>query len=199
MKCANCGAYVAPQDTNCLSCGALLENGQTVGAQPPPQQPHAAPPPSPYGAMQPAPPPPGQQPAGSYPTPPPAYPQPPAPPAPGTPQPTVPPPLGYPPPPAGHYGAPPPQQPYPPGYTPYPQSAKPAPLVLGIIGVVFALIFPLVTYACSIPGLVMAVSARKTGVYRTADLVLNIVALGVAVINSFAGCMMRATLYSWLF
>ena len=41
MKCNNCGAYVAPQDSNCLSCGALLEDGQTVGAQAQPAQAHA--------------------------------------------------------------------------------------------------------------------------------------------------------------
>lgn len=57
-------------------------------------------------------------------------------------------------------------------------------LVLGIVGVVFALIFPIVTYACSIPGLIIALKDRKRAYKANPGIVLNIVALSIALINS---------------
>ena len=78
----------------------------------------------------------------------------------------------------------PPQQPY---QTPQQPAPSKAPLVLGIIGAVFALLLPIVTYACSIPGLILAGRNAKAGYPATGVKVLNIIALVVAVINSIAG------------
>lgn len=57
-------------------------------------------------------------------------------------------------------------------------------LVLGIIGVVFSVLIPVVTYACSIPGLIIAIRDQKKAVRAKPGMVLNIVALAVALINS---------------
>lgn len=59
-----------------------------------------------------------------------------------------------------------------------------ASLVLGIIGTVFSVLIPLVTYACSIPGLIIAVRDKKRSYKANGGIVLNIVALVIAVINS---------------
>ena len=61
-----------------------------------------------------------------------------------------------------------------------------ASLVLAIIGLVFAIVFPLVAYPCSIVGLVKAVNNRTTH-RTTAAFVLCIIGLTVALINSIAG------------
>lgn len=57
-------------------------------------------------------------------------------------------------------------------------------LVLGIVGVVFALILPIVTYGCSIPGLLIGLKDKKRAYKANPGIVLNIVALSVALINS---------------
>jgi hypothetical protein len=62
-------------------------------------------------------------------------------------------------------------------------------LVLSIIGLVFALLLPIVTYTCSIVGLVMAINNRNT--YKTTPaLVLCIIGLVLAIINSAIGAYM---------
>ena len=54
-------------------------------------------------------------------------------------------------------------------------------LALGIIGIIFGILFPLVTYCTSIPGLVIATQRPdKKG------LILNIIAVIIAAINSIA-------------
>lgn len=79
--------------------------------------------------------------------------------------------------------------------SPYPQTPPPeypnpqdqkrtAPLVLGIIGVIFAILLPLVTYCCSIPGLVMANQDIRNSLPNQSARVLNIVALVIAEVNS---------------
>lgn len=95
-------------------------------------------------------------------------------------------------------------QPLPPQtpYSPYPGQVPPslnfpfppvqrrksaAPTVLGVIGIVFALLLPVVTYACSIPGLVMANREIRSGLPGRAARNLNIAALAVAVVNSILG------------
>lgn len=56
-------------------------------------------------------------------------------------------------------------------------------VVMGITGIVFSLLFPGVTYGCSVPGLVL--SAKRSKEERTVcAVVLNIVALVLALINS---------------
>ena len=89
------------------------------------------------------------------------------------------------------------QQPYQNGYNPYvtPQnqekkSMRASILVLSIIGLVFSLLFPLVTYPCSIIGLTMA-NKHKNDEKTQPAIVMNIIALFVAVINSTLGVMLN--------
>ena len=65
-------------------------------------------------------------------------------------------------------------------------------LVLSIIGLVFAILFPLVTYPCSIVGLVQAIKKREE-FNTTAALVMCIIGLVIAIINSSIGAFMGAT------
>lgn len=58
-----------------------------------------------------------------------------------------------------------------------------ASLVLGIVGLVFSLFAPAVTYSCSVTGL--AIGVKKKDTHKcSAAIALNIVALVIAVINS---------------
>ncbi len=66
------------------------------------------------------------------------------------------------------------------------KSNKTATLTLGIIGLVFSILLPIVTYCCSIPGLVMARQNAYTGEKDTVGKVLNTVAICVAALNSLA-------------
>ena len=68
-------------------------------------------------------------------------------------------------------------------------------LVLGIIGVVFSLFVPVVAYACAIPGLVSGVKKSRQNYSASAGIVLNIVALSIAVINSVLGVVMTIRLF----
>lgn len=63
-------------------------------------------------------------------------------------------------------------------------------LVLMIIGAMFALILPIVTYGCSITSLVMSINKRHTH-KTTYAIVINIIALIFAVINSAIGVMLQ--------
>lgn len=93
------------------------------------------------------------------------------------------------------------QQYQPPAYTPYPSypntapQKRSAPLVLGIIGIIFALLLPIVTYCCSIPGLVMANKDIAMGANNQAARILNIVAIIIAAINSFFGVIMQLSMF----
>lgn len=63
-------------------------------------------------------------------------------------------------------------------------------LVLMIIGAVMALLLPLATYVCSIISLVMIITKRKE--YKTTyAIIIKIIALVVALINSILGVMMN--------
>ena len=91
-----------------------------------------------------------------------------------------------------------PQNPgYPPPGVPQPffqPKTNKAPLVLGIVGAVFALLFPLVTYCTAIPGLAIYLNERGKGrPVHVAPLVVNIVALAVAAVNSIAGIIQYLT------
>lgn len=68
-------------------------------------------------------------------------------------------------------------------------------LVLGIIGVVFSLFVPVVAYACAIPGLVSGVKKSRQNYSASAGIVLNIIALSIAVINSVLGVVMTIRLF----
>lgn len=63
-------------------------------------------------------------------------------------------------------------------------------IVVGIIGIIFAILFPLVTYCTSIPGWVLAAKRPdKKG------MVLNIIAVILAVINSILGIILQDALF----
>ena len=68
-------------------------------------------------------------------------------------------------------------------------------LVLGIVGAVFALFAPIATYACSIPGLISGVRGQKKNYRAAAGIVLNIVALSLALINSVLGIIMTIKIF----
>lgn len=71
-----------------------------------------------------------------------------------------------------------------------------APLVLGIIGILFALILPIITYGCSIPGLIMANSDIRDGLtHKHTYRILNIVALALAALNSFVAVVSALSQY----
>ncbi len=82
----------------------------------------------------------------------------------------------------------PPQQ----NYSPVPFRTKSsAPIVLGIIGIIFSILLPIVTYPCSIVGLVIAYKDHKCGLPNTTSgMVLNIIALVIAFLNSVAGAIL---------
>lgn len=63
-------------------------------------------------------------------------------------------------------------------------------MVLMIIGAVFALLFTYVTYACSTISLVMSIKHRHTH-KTTYAIVINIIALVLALINSVLGVMIQ--------
>ena len=64
-------------------------------------------------------------------------------------------------------------------------------IITGIVGIVFAVLFPAVTYGCSIPGLVMSVKRSKTE-KTTCSFVLNVVALALAAANSITSVCITA-------
>lgn len=63
-------------------------------------------------------------------------------------------------------------------------------MVLMIIGAVFSLLFTYVTYVCSIISLVMSIQHRKTH-KTTYAIVINIIALVLALANSVLGIMIQ--------
>lgn len=63
-------------------------------------------------------------------------------------------------------------------------------LVLMIIGALFALILPIITYPCSIVSLVMSITKRDTH-KTTYAIVINIIALAAALVNSILGVMLQ--------
>lgn len=73
-------------------------------------------------------------------------------------------------------------------------------LVLGIIGILFALLLPIIAYPLGIIGIILAVKARKNNEPRsTAGLVLSIIALVVAAINSILGILLALGNYYWYY
>ncbi|HCR72838.1 MAG TPA: hypothetical protein DIW26_00010 [Ruminococcus sp.] len=63
-------------------------------------------------------------------------------------------------------------------------------LVLMIIGALFALLLPIITYGCSITSLVMSIVKRHTH-KTTYAIVINIIALVLALANSILGVMLQ--------
>ena len=57
-------------------------------------------------------------------------------------------------------------------------------LALGIVGTVFSVLIPAVSYGCCIPGIISGVKAMKKDKNAVPGIVLNIVGLSIALINS---------------
>ena len=68
-------------------------------------------------------------------------------------------------------------------------------MVLGIVGIVFSIILPLVAYACSIPGILIGINKSKKNYNSSAGIALNIVALSLALINSLLGVVMTVKMF----
>ena len=68
-------------------------------------------------------------------------------------------------------------------------------LVLGIVGLVFSVFVPIVSYACAVPGLVIGIKRRKKNYNSSAGVTLNIIALAVALINSALGIVMTVKMF----
>ena len=69
-------------------------------------------------------------------------------------------------------------------------------MVLGIVGIAFSLIVPIVTFACSIPGLLIALNHKKRAYQANAGIVLNIVGLSIATLNSLMAVVIAIKLAS---
>ena len=69
-----------------------------------------------------------------------------------------------------------------------------ASLVLGIVGLVFSLFAPAVTYSCSVTGLALGVKKKDTH-KCSAAIALNIVALVIAAINSVCAVVMTLKMF----
>lgn len=68
-------------------------------------------------------------------------------------------------------------------------------LVLGIVGVFFSMFVPFIAYSCSIPGLAIGLKKKKNDYNAKAGIILNIIALAVAVVNSALGIIMTIKLF----
>jgi|GEM_PF-5156931 len=72
-----------------------------------------------------------------------------------------------------------------------PKNIHIASLILSVIGLICSILLPAVTYPCSIVGLVMAIKNRAAH-KMTAALVMCIISLVIAVVNSVWGAYLRA-------
>lgn len=68
-------------------------------------------------------------------------------------------------------------------------------LVLGIVGLVFSFLLPIVSYGCAIPGLIIGVKRRKNNYNSSAGIALSIVAVSLALINSVLGVVMTIKMF----
>ena len=68
-------------------------------------------------------------------------------------------------------------------------------LVLGIIGLVFSAVLPVVSYACAIPGLIAGIRKSKKNYNSTAGISLSIIALIFAAVNSALGIVMTLRMF----
>lgn len=68
-------------------------------------------------------------------------------------------------------------------------------LVLGIVGLIFSFVIPIVSYACAVPGLVIGLKKRKKNYSSSAGITLSIIALSLALINSVFGVLMTIKMF----
>lgn len=65
-------------------------------------------------------------------------------------------------------------------------------IVLGVVGIIFGILLPIVTYICSVTGLCLANRDLRDGrTTKRTGKVLNIVALCIAAVNSFFGILLN--------
>lgn len=68
-------------------------------------------------------------------------------------------------------------------------------IVLGVVGIIFAILLPIVTYVCSVTGLALANRDLRDGrTTKKTGKVLNIVALCIAAVNSFFGVLINLSI-----
>ncbi|MCH5349932.1 MAG: hypothetical protein J1E40_11460 [Oscillospiraceae bacterium] len=68
-------------------------------------------------------------------------------------------------------------------------------LVLGIVGLVFSFILPVVSYACAIPGLIIGVKKSRKDYNASAGVSMSIIAISLALINSVLGVVMTVKMF----
>ncbi len=68
-------------------------------------------------------------------------------------------------------------------------------LVLGIVGIVMSFIAPVAAYACAVPGLVSGIKKSHKNYSSSAGIVLNIIALSLALVNSVLGVLMTIKIF----
>ena len=68
-------------------------------------------------------------------------------------------------------------------------------LVLGIVGLVFSFVLPLVSYACAIPGLIIGVKKSGKNYNSSAGVTLSIIAISLALLNSALGVVMTVKMF----
>ncbi len=70
-----------------------------------------------------------------------------------------------------------------------------ASLVLSIVAIVFALLLPIVTYPCGVIALVLCVKNRETN-NMVPPLIISVIALILALINSCAGAILMSGIFA---
>jgi len=68
-------------------------------------------------------------------------------------------------------------------------------LVLGIVGLCFSFLLPVVSYACAIPALIIGIKKRRKNYSSSAGISISIVALAVALVNSVLGIVMTVKMF----
>ncbi|MBQ5320154.1 MAG: hypothetical protein J6K17_13765 [Oscillospiraceae bacterium] len=68
-------------------------------------------------------------------------------------------------------------------------------LVLGIVGLVFSLFLPFVSYGCSIPGLVIGLKKQHKDYNSRPGIILNVIAIALSIVNSALGIIMTVKLF----
>ena len=68
-------------------------------------------------------------------------------------------------------------------------------LVLGIVGLVFSFLLPVVSYACAIPGLIIGIKKSRKDLNASAGVTLSIIAISLALMNSVLGVVMTIKMF----
>lgn len=68
-------------------------------------------------------------------------------------------------------------------------------LVLGIVGLVFSFVLPVVSYGCAIPGLIIGIKKNRKNYNASAGVTLSIIAISLALMNSVLGVVMTIKMF----